>query len=267
MAIRRYITFTIIGILYFGQLSGQGEIDDLDKIFYRNERTYAFLLNSNGIAGNFRFARRMDAFKKTLYEVDFAHVKHSKEIKLTNTSYPTRSFVYGKVNQVFFLRGGFGLQKELFRKFDRGGISIRYFYNIGPSLSLLKPIYYEVLYYNSNPLEANELRIEKFEVGQHTTTGYIQGKASFFKGFNEISVVPGGYAKLGVTFEFSKFDEIFHSLEAGVIFDTFLKDIPIMAVEKNNQFFFTLFISYRFGRVINAQFKEKKTKLDEIIVN
>ncbi len=263
------IVHVLILLIYILQPAcGQGEIEEQEKIFYRNERTIAFLLNSNGMAANFRYAKRIDAFKKTTYEVELANIKHPKEERLSTNTYPASgSFVYGKTNLFINLRGGIGLQNEIFRKRDRGGISIRYFYNVGPAIGFLKPIYYKILYYdNNNPTGPGIRKIEKFETSNHTSTGYIEGKASFFKGFDELSVVPGAYGKIGFTFEFSKFDEVFHAIETGIIFDAFLKKMPIMAVENDSRFFFALFVSYRFGKVIDAQFRGQPDEIDKILL-
>jgi hypothetical protein len=108
--------------------------------------------------------------------------------------------------------------------------------------------------------------IEKFSYDQHLQTAYIVGRASFFKGINEISFVPGLYGKFGFMFEFGKFNETIHALDAGIMIDAFLKEIPIMAAY-NSQVFLTLFVSYRFGKVIDARFKMKKTELDELITD
>ena len=86
-------------------------------------------------------------------------------------------------------------------------------------------------------------------------------------GFDELSFTPGAYGKLGIMFEFGKFDEVIHALDAGIVIDVFIKKIPIMAIENNNQIFFSLFVSYRFGKVIDVRFKQRKTKIDEILTD
>jgi hypothetical protein len=250
----------LISILYSLQIYSQGEIDNEKKIFYRDEKTYSVSLNSNGFGFGYRYAKRIDYTRKTTYEIQFAHIKDDKEIKLTNsTQQINRSFVYGKLNNFFALRGGIGYQKELFEKFDKGGISIRYFYNTGLSIGILKPVYYEV--YQINPVtNVTEKLIIKFE--KHI---YPESRASFFKGIDEISFDPGLYVKGGFTFEFSKYDQVFNAIETGIILDGFIKKVPIMEVENQNHFFITLFLSYRFGKVINSQFKSRRTKIDELI--
>jgi hypothetical protein len=249
-------------------VSAQGELEEPDKIFYKNERTFAILLNSNGLGINYRYGKRVTALRKIIYEGDLVNIKHPKEIKLNSGSYylSTRSFVYGKINQFYNLRIGIGLQDELFPKFDRGGISIRRYYSFGPTIGIKKPIYYQInLDTNGDAIPETQI-IEKFSYDQHPQTAYIVGRASYFKGFSEISFVPGLYGKLGFMFEFGKFNQTIHALDAGIIVDAFIKEIPIMAAY-NNQVFLTLFVSYRFGKVIDARFKMKKTELDQIITD
>jgi hypothetical protein len=251
---------TVAAILLFilislPQLFSQGEIDEQEKIFYRNERTYAAILSTTGISGNFRYAKRVDAFKKTLYEIDFAQIKHEKEIKISYSSSQQLggSFVYGKLNSLFTLRGGIGLQKELYRKEDKGGISIRYFYTFGPSIGLQKPVYYEVLIDGAY----KKIRFESHIV--------IERKAPFYYGLKETTLVPGAYGKFGLTFEFGKSDVVFNAIETGIVVDAFIKTVPIMANNQNHWIFPSFFLSYRFGKIINAQFKSNSNKVDQIL--
>jgi len=246
-------------------IRAQGEIDIQDKIFYRNERTFGALLNSNGFGGNFRYGKRVDAFKKTLYEIELNYLKHPKEVRVT-TEYSSRSFIYGKLNSVYTLKGAFGVQNEMFQKRDQGGISIRYFYNFGPTFAFMKPIYYD--YQPANQPQY----YEKF-IPDPAKTVYIVGKAPIGMGINELKIQPGIYGKFGFTFEYSKIDEVFHAFEIGVAFDAYIGKVPIMAtspgkllfVLPDDQFYLTLFISYRFGRVIDTRFNQRRNKVDRML--
>ncbi|PLX21983.1 MAG: hypothetical protein C0597_02910, partial [Marinilabiliales bacterium] len=151
---------------------------------------------------------------------------------------------------VFDLRVGYGKQNEMFSKRDPGSVAIRYFYSIGPSVAIQKPIYYEILYPLNDSVYG--VREEKFNADIHTS-GQINGKTSFFDGFDEISLVPGAFLKAGVNFEFSQSETLIHALEAGVMIQAYLSSLEIMDVEDNQQFYFTLFVSYRFGKIVNAQ--------------
>jgi len=227
----------------------QGEIVDEPRIFYRNEKSGSVFLSSNGFGADFRYGKRLDARNQILYQAEFMNVKHPKEIKINNYYYyNNQSFVFGKINNCFELKGYYGRQYEVFRKNDKGGLSIRYNYAIGPTIAILKPVYYEVLYTTGLNMEYYS-RIEKFTTSTHQSN--ILGRASFFKGFNELSFVPGGSARIGFSFEYSRDDVKLHALDAGISFDLFPKEIPIMATDKNSFYFLNLTVGLRFGKVVD----------------
>ncbi|MBN1184673.1 MAG: hypothetical protein JXB49_20440 [Bacteroidales bacterium] len=234
----------------------QGEIDDQAKIFYRNEKTLGLLINSNGYGLSGRFGKQINARNKQIFTTDISVIKHPKESKTISTvNY--RSFVYGKLNTFFTVRAGYGYQHEMFRKLDKGGISIRYFYDLGPSFGFYKPVYYEVFKidpYTSIP----EYYPSKFDPSKSDIS--YAGKYSFFKGLSEINFDPGVYARFGFCFEYSTTDNIIHAIEAGVIADVFMLGVPIMAYNNEDFFYPALFVSYRFGKVVDARFSARKRK-------
>ncbi len=234
----------------------QGEIDNQPKVFFRNERSLAGSLVSNGWSVNYRFAKRINSFSSMIYDVDFANLRHPKEIQ-SQSPYRGgwgRTYVFGKLNEAFVLRGGVGFQKEVFSKLDQGGISIRYFASAGLSLGLLKPVYYiKVLGYDP---KTYDIRVEErapFDPDYMQSIYDIYDKESFFVGMNEISINPGAFTRFGVCFEYGSEDRILNAIEGGLQVDAFLKKMPILAVENNRQLFFSLFASYRFGKVLDAR--------------
>jgi hypothetical protein len=230
-------------------LNAQGEIDEQQKVFFRNERSFAVLLNSDGIGVSYRGAKRIDYLNKRLLEVEAGTLKHPKEYRLSNPWFQsTGSFVFGKLNSVFYLRGSIGHQHELYKKADLGGIAVRYFYSAGPVLAIYKPIYYKVLYLVSS--NEYELRDEKFSTSIALPQD-IYSKASFTKGLDETRVLPGLFAKAGFNFEYSKKDKIIHAIEIGAQVNAFHKQIPIMASTDNKSIYFSLFVSYRFGVILD----------------
>ncbi len=229
-------------------LNAQGEIDEQQKIFFRNERSFAILLNTNGLGLNYREARRINYLNKRTYEIELGTLKHPREYKQPNY-YSQGTFIFGKLNTAVYLSGGIGRQHELYKKADLGGIAVRYFYSAGPTLALYKPIYYRILYPISTNFEY-EIREEKFDPQIHDPY-LIYSKASFLKGFDELKVLPGLFAKGGFNFEYSKEDKIIHAIEIGASLSGYPKKIPIMSSSDNKAVMFTLFVSYRFGLVID----------------
>ena len=236
-------------ILLGGAAIAQGEILEQPRIFYRNEQSYGVMMNTNGFGAGYRYGKRINARNKTIYSAGFSSIKHPKEFKINNRRYDyrSRSFVFGKKNSFINIQTGWGKQKEMFRKVDRGGISIRRYFTLGPSLGILKPVYYEIYNYMDD-----EYTTEKFSADIDRSN--IFGRASYFKGIKEIGLVPGATASFGFSFEYSTSDISIHAIEAGLTLDVFPKRIDIMAtsVEKNSYHFLSLFVSYRFGKVIDA---------------
>lgn len=246
--------FLIYGA-YF--LTGQEVVSDL-RVVTGNEKSYAILLNSNGWGINYRNGKRLDGFRKRLIDLDFAYVRHSKEIKTQNPYYENQKrFIFGKLHYMYTFRTGLGLQKEIFSKFDKGGVAIKYFYSGGFSLGLLKPIYYEVV--DSSEIIDNRrvlyISNKLFDYSIHQVSD-IYSRSSFFRGFGETKMIPGLFLKLGLSFVYSNAYETINALDAGIVFDAFYKEFKIMATEKKDQFLVSLFVNYRFGKV---GIKNKKT--------
>jgi len=215
----------------------------------RDERTFGAFLNSNGFGANYRYGYWRNAKNQFIIDADFTYVKHPKEVKTTiSYDYSTHRYVYGKQNLFWELKGTAGWQKEIYRKHDKTGISVRLFYSGGLALGFTKPIYYEVYTFSSIG-EATNKEFMKFDASIHQTQ--IGGRGPFFMGFNEIKVLPGLYGKTGFSFEYSQKDAIVHALEVGISLTLYPKEIVIMATEQNNFLFFNLNVGYRFGKIID----------------
>lgn len=236
----------------------QGEIDKQPKVFFRNERSWAGSLNSNGWGANYRFSKRLSAFSSIIFDADLAGIRHPKEIKSQSPYIGGwgRSYVFGKTNEAFAIRTGTGYQKELFSKFDQGGISIRYFAGGGLSLALLKPVYYlKVTGFDPSTFDIARTR-SLFDPDYMQSVYDIYDRESFFSGIEETTVSPGCFVRAGLSFEYSSEDRAIHALEGGIQLEGFLRKLPILAVEDNQQLFLTLFASYRFGKVLDARFQK-----------
>jgi hypothetical protein len=245
---KKLLIIAVLILFGVSSVHAQGELDEQQKVFFRNEKSFGISLNSDGIGFGYRGAKRIDFRNKHLFEIDFGTLKHPKEYKMSNPYTTGGNFVFGKLNSTFYLRGGIGHQHELYKKADLGGIAIRIFYSAGPVLAIYKPIYYRVLY----PISPTEyiLKEEKFDY-TIAMASEIYGRASFTKGLNEIKIMPGLYAKSGFNFEYSKEDKVIHAIEVGAQINAFPKEIPIMATNSNKAIFFSLFVSYRFGVIMN----------------
>jgi hypothetical protein len=245
---KRLLILAVAFTFVFLSLNGQGDLNEQQKIFFRNEKSFGFQLNTDGLGFSYRTARRTDYLNKNIIEYEFGTLKHPKEYKLSNPYTNGTSFVFGKLNFPMYFRVSIGKQHELYKKADLGGVAIRLFYSGGPTLAVYKPIYYKVIY----PVSLTEYLIKEEKFNSNIAIPQdIWGRASFTKGLSETKVMPGLFAKSGFNFEYSKEDKVIHAIEVGATLSAFLKEIPIMASEDNKSIFFSLFVSYRFGVVVN----------------
>ncbi len=246
---KKYLIILLICSSFPLILVGQGELDEQTHALFRDESTFGAFLNSNGFGLNYRHGFYRNVKNQFIIDVDLTYVKHPKEVKTQVIyDYSTRRYVYGKEKLFWELKGLAGWQKELYRKYDKNGISVRLFYGGGISLGFLKPIYYEVITISPSG-KATDREYLKFDPATHQTQ--IGGRGPFFMGFSELGVVPGITAKTGLSFEYSQRDAVIHALEAGISLTLYPKKIPIMATDLNNFFFFNLTVGYRFGNIVD----------------
>jgi hypothetical protein len=220
--------------------------DDIG-LLYRNEATGGLIINSHGFGLNYRRSKHITDARKGVWEFDVVNYRHPKEVKVTNPFYDNaKGYYYGKMNCFFILRSGIGLQNRIYTKPDKNGVEIRYVTFIGASLGLAKPIYLEILYDNQVP--GTKLVVtEKYDPDQHFPDN-IYGRAPFVRGLSEIGIRPGGYAKVGLNFEYGPLPTEVRSLEVGFITDVYITPVKIMAQEKEQMVLMSLYLQFNMGR-------------------
>jgi len=218
-----------------------------DNVLFRREMNGAFILHTNGWGLEYRIGKNRSIFNKTMLEFDLVEYKHSKEIKSINQYYTnTKSYIYGKLNTVYLLRAGIGEQRLLNRKPYTGGVELRLFYMGGLTAALAKPVYLNILQWDTTDTRLL-LVTEKYNPEKHFPDN-IYGRGPFLKGFDQIKPYPGLYTKLGLGIEFGNINQSTKLVEVGAVLDYFLKPVPIMAHQKADQFFLTLYLSFGIGK-------------------
>ena len=245
------LTFVISASGVFAQLNiPQDTVTD--NVLLTREHSFYGLIHSNGWGFGFRKGLNRDYFKKQMFEAEFVEMRSPKE---TKSSSPIliggKSFYYGKINACYIIRSGVGYQYLLNQKPYWGGVEVRGFVYGGAEIALAKPVY--VKYFPSNAtgiLTINDLLTGRYDPSIQDPS-HIFGKASFFKGINQIKPYPGIYIKAGVNFEYGTYNTKMTAIEAGVILDYQPKAVPIMAVIKNPNLIPTVYLSFHFGKRYN----------------
>jgi hypothetical protein len=237
---------TLILLFFTVVVFSQGDLYQGHRKYNRNERSFGVSLNSNGISFDYKIGKRIDGYRKWVYLFYASWLKHPKEIKVQTYSSGNR-FVYGKENIAYPVSVSLGRQKVVFEKQDRNSITIQYFAFVGVGSAIMKPVCYYVF-------NQDELVEQKFDITEIHSNSDIHSKASFFRGFDEIFFIPYASLKFGFNFDFASNDDKISAIEAGFMFDAYIREVPIMALKKNEQFVFTLFATYRFGKTTATSF-------------
>lgn len=219
------------------------------QLLYKNDFSFSGGINTNGFQLNFRRGRHITGFKRGIFELEVANYKHPKEIRTVNERFDhSKGYFYGKLNVLHMIRPGFGTFFQIYGKQQRRGVEISLVTFLGASLGMAKPVYLQILKPDPSG-QPNEYVVstERYDPLIHRRED-IYGRAPYFKGFGEIAVNPGGYAKLGLNFEHADLDDEIRSLETGVTLDLYAKEIPIMANEHNSNMFITFYLSFTWGR-------------------
>jgi hypothetical protein len=194
--------------------SGRGDIN------YFRYYTFGGGVHNLGWFVNGRFGRSANSREDRAWEVELWRLKHPKEVRITNEQFINpRPFVFGKLNELILLRGGYSRERLLFEKGPKNGVEWRWRYGGGLSMAFLKPVYLDVLY----PIDPADpqyvtVRSERYDPKRHGQSN-IYGRSRFQEGLDEMSLQAGVYGRVGLLFEWGATAEELRVLEAGISVD------------------------------------------------
>ena len=226
------------------QLLSGGETGTNLNVLYRNEAMGKVYIDTRGYGAVFRKGKQVTAKTRSFYEIDAQNLRHPKEVKVSGEAQDRKRFVYGKINGVFLIRAGLGLQHVIFTKADSKAIEVRYSYSVGPSLAFVKPYYVQVIR-NTNSSSVTES--VKFNPQTFTQDSVI-GRGTWTDGLAETKIYPALNAKFNLSFEYASYTNIIRAIELGATLDYFPKALPIMARNPSENIVITLHIGFVFGK-------------------
>jgi hypothetical protein len=212
------------------------------NVLYKTERMGKIYGTPRGFGALYRYTKHVTAKRRSYYEVDIQTLKHPKETKVEGSAISRKRYVYGKVNSVFVLRGGLGLQDVLFAKADAKAVEIRYSFSLGPLVAIAKP-YYLQLY--SSSVGAGKLI--KFDSADFNSSSSV-GRANFGSGLNELKFYPGATARFNLSFEYAPYTNILRAIETGICLDFYPRALPIMARNPAENLIVTFNVGFLYGR-------------------
>jgi hypothetical protein len=218
---------------------------EANQVGYKTEYYGGINLHSSGWGGTFNYAKFATYKSYHLFNLDVVSLKHRKEVKSKGfLDEKAREYVYGKLNNFFTIRAGYGKKLIFASKSREKGVQVSFNYVIGPSLGFSRPVYLEVL--QVDMMGRIIPTIERYNPEQHNITN-IYGRARGQFRFSELKLHPGAYIKGGIEFEYGEMREFIRAIEVGICMDAYLQRIPIMTGINNPFLFPAVYLNLHIG--------------------
>ncbi|GAB5551454.1 MAG: hypothetical protein Sapg2KO_10450 [Saprospiraceae bacterium] len=242
---------------------GKNNYNDKQSIVYLQENTFEMKLHTNGASIGLNFGTIDTYYKTRFWHFSLGELKHFRETRQSRSLQGNgfgggnfRSYIFGKQNNFFVLRGGYGEKIYFSEKAKTKGVAVGFSYEGGPSIGILKP-YYLVLRYvpeNFGQLNYQSERYSEDNAQRFLTNENIFGADNFTRGLTEVKFRPGLHAKGALHFDWGAFDEFVKAVEIGMMADVYFKKVPILIESprtpgiENQSFFLNLFVNVQFGK-------------------
>lgn len=212
-------------------------------LVFSRQSIFGIQFRTNGYGAFYEIGRTKTNRKTNIYRLDFTEIKNPKEEKLPSGGFFFGNpYIYGKINYFYQTTLGFGQQYILGQKGNKNGVAVTAVYNAGLSLGMLRPYYVEVV-------DGNTTRVIKYSQQDSAAfLGSIFGGGGFGKGWSEMKIKPGAFAKTALRFDYGRFNEVVSGIEVGMSLEAYTDKIPIMLFQKDKQLFFQGYIALMFGR-------------------
>lgn len=213
---------------------------------YNREFSFGVMAHPKGFGFDFRFGRYISNGRIEYLEAEFLTIRHPKEIRIYNTAITnTNPYTFGKLNYAYAGRVGYGNKFMLTEKKLKNTASISLNIAAGPTFALLKPVYLDILQTDIN--NNNFVISEKVNEGSDINQNDVIGNSAFSKGFNELNLKMGAFAKAGFNFDWGDFSDEIKAIEVGVYVDAFPQRLPLMLHTENKYIFPSFYICAVFG--------------------
>lgn len=209
-------------------------------IAFKKQSVFGAKLISDGYGFFFEIGRAKSIKTATLFQLELSERKQVKEVKQSYLF--STPFIYGKQN--FFYPFKLGMQQQILfgNKTNKNGVSVTANYGGGLIAGLLRPYYVQL------GSTGEYIKYESSDSSQFLDASAISSGPGLSKGWSDIKVTPGVYAKTALRFDYGSFNEIVSAIEVGITGEFYSKKIPILVRGDPKQFFFTGYVAIIFGR-------------------
>lgn len=214
------------------------------NLSFRTQSVFGVELRTNGYGIFYELGKRKSARYTNIYSIELTEIKHRKEEKSGGADqFFSNSFVFGKINNFYQAKLGFGQQYILGQKGNKNGVAVTASLQGGLDMALLKPYYVDV----EDSAGNNRSVSYAVDPASYITAQKFYGATGFTKGWNELKVKPGIYVKSALRFDFGRYNESVQALEIGLSAEAFSQKAPILISNDPKQLFVQMHIAFVFG--------------------
>lgn len=214
-------------------------------LIFHKQNTFGFKVNTDGYSFFFEKGWMQSQKKATLLSFELGEKKHPKEHKETlSGTIGTTPYIFGKQNIFYQFKIGLGQQVVLGYRGNKNGVSVTGVYSGGLSIGLLRPYYIRVE--RSNGI-VDDIKYSVADSALFLASVPKEG-TGLRHGWNELKFSPGVHGRVGLRFDYGRFNEIVSAIEVGVNAEYYFKKPEIMLVTSNKQFFLSTYAAIIFGK-------------------
>jgi len=227
------------------RISAMIKQEEEGALIYNKQSVFGIGLRTNGYGLFYELGKTKNRRKTNIYSAELTEIKDPKEEKSQQGIFTIGNpYIFGKINNFYQFKLGFGQQYLFGQKGNKNGVAVTGNYQGGISLGLLRPYYLEV----DEPDGRKEIRYSVEDSSKFLDQSLNPAGGGILKGWNQIKIKPGVYAKGALRFDWGHYNELVSGIEIGLSVEAYSEKIPILLFTKEKQIFFQGHLALVFGR-------------------
>ncbi|ULQ57572.1 hypothetical protein KJS94_05080 [Flavihumibacter rivuli] len=222
------------------------KLEEEGEMIFSKHSIFGIKLNTDGYGISWEKGKFLTPRKTRIIQIEFNEKKHPKEDKdagSVDLFGNVNQFVYGKVNNFYQLKGGFGQQYLIGGKSNKNGVAVSALWAGGLSIGLEKPYFVDV----EDRVTGQQSRKQFTEIEDPNQYIYLSA-SGFTVGWSEVKFNPGAHLKTALRFDYGRFNESVAAIEAGVNIEYYSKEVLQMINNDPKNLFFNAYVSLLFGK-------------------
>ncbi|MFL9484929.1 hypothetical protein ACI6Q2_19245 [Chitinophagaceae bacterium LWZ2-11] len=220
-------------------------------LIFQKQSAFGLKFNTDGFSLFYEHGKYKTITTTNLWWIEAGERKDHKQEHQSNLIqagagiYVTgNSYVFGKKDNFYFMRLGFGQQKLIGGKGNKNGVAVSAIYGGGLTAAFMKPYYVQI---DKGGNVTQDIKYDGTNANDFLGPNIIGG-SGFTKGWGEVSVVPGVTARTALRFDYGRYNEVLSALEVGLNAEYYTQKCQIMVNGANKNFFLNAYIAIVFGK-------------------